>query len=148
MMTKYFLRAALLALLIPLAWAAEPQQPVDADRLYRLTSELRCLVCQNESLADSNAPLAIDLKNEIRARMAGGDSDAQIKQFLVERYGDFVTYRPPFNAQTLLLWLGPLLLVAGGALALWRGMRAGAASGADGAPDADAGADADQGPAA
>ena len=111
------------ALLAPLAWAAD-QQPVDADRLYRLTSELRCLVCQNESLADSSAPLAIDLKNEIRERMASGESDAQIKKFLVDRYGNFVIYRPPLENATLLLWLGPLLLAVVGAFALWRGMRA------------------------
>ena len=123
-MTKYFLCAILLALLAPLTWAAEPQQPVDPDRLYRLTSELRCLVCQNESLADSNAPLAIDLKNEVRSRMAAGESDEQIKKFLVDRYGNFVIYRPPFNAATLLLWLGPLLLALIGILAVWRAMRA------------------------
>ena len=111
------------ALLAPLAWAAD-QQPVDPDRLYRLTSELRCLVCQNESLADSSAPLAIDLKNEIRDRMASGESDAQIKKFLVDRYGNFVIYRPPLDSATLLLWLGPLLLVIVGAFAAWRGMRA------------------------
>ena len=123
-MTKYFLCAILLALLAPLTWAAEPQQPVDPDRLYRLTSELRCLVCQNESLADSNAPLAIDLKNEVRSRMAAGESDEQIKKFLVDRYGNFVIYRPPFNAATLLLWLGPLLLALIGIFAVWRAMRA------------------------
>jgi cytochrome c-type biogenesis protein CcmH len=129
--------AALLCatLLASLAWSAEP--PVDPDRLYRLTSELRCLVCQNESLADSSAPLAIDLKNEIRARMASGESDTQIKQFLIDRYGNFVIYRPPFNAATLLLWLGPLLLVGGGAFALWRNLRANSAGdGADQADDA------------
>jgi cytochrome c-type biogenesis protein CcmH len=129
-----FLCALLLALLAPLAWAADqPPQPVDSDRLYRLTSELRCLVCQNESLADSNAGLAIDLKNEIRNRMASGESDAQIKKFLVDRYGNFVIYRPPFNAATLLLWLGPLLLAVIGLLVVWRTVRAGGA--ADGAPD-------------
>jgi cytochrome c-type biogenesis protein CcmH len=120
------------ALLAPLAWATDQpqQQAVDPDRLYRLTSELRCLVCQNESLADSNADLAIDLKNEIRARMASGESDAQIKKFLVDRYGNFVIYRPPFDATTLLLWLGPLLLAAGGLFAVWRSMRAASAHGA------------------
>lgn len=93
-------------------------------RLAAIASELRCLVCQNESLADSTAPLALDLKREIRTRMAAGDSDAQITTFLVERYGDFVTYRPPWSARTLLLWLGPLgLLGLGGAL-LWRHLRA------------------------
>ena len=114
------------ALLAPLAWAAGPAplQPVDPDRLYRLTSELRCLVCQNESLADSSAPLAIDLKNEIHDRMAAGESDAQIKKFLVDRYGNFVVYRPPLDASTLLLWLGPLLLAVIGAIALWRGLSA------------------------
>jgi cytochrome c-type biogenesis protein CcmH len=117
-----------LALLAPLARAAEPQ-PVDADRLYRFTSELRCLVCQNESLADSNAPLAIDLKNVIRDRMAAGESNDQIQSFLTERYGDFVTYRPPFNGRTLLLWLGPLLLAAIGLLVLWRNLRAGQSDG-------------------
>ncbi|MDR2155862.1 MAG: cytochrome c-type biogenesis protein CcmH [Burkholderiaceae bacterium] len=122
--------ALAIALLAPLAWGAGPQ-PVDPERLYRLTSELRCLVCQNESLADSSAPLAIDLKNEIRARMASGESDAQIKQFLIDRYGNFVIYRPPFNSHTLLLWLGPLLLVIAGILAVWRSMRAHAKSGAD-----------------
>uniref|UniRef100_UPI0033421317 cytochrome c-type biogenesis protein n=1 Tax=Castellaniella defragrans TaxID=75697 RepID=UPI0033421317 len=115
------------ALLAPPAWA---DQAVDPERFHDLTSQLRCLVCQNESLADSNAPLAVDLKNEIRDRMAGGDSDEQIKQFLVDRYGHFVIYRPPFEASTLLLWLGPLLLVAGGFFALWRTMHAGRASGA------------------
>jgi cytochrome c-type biogenesis protein CcmH len=88
-----------------------------------LTSELRCLVCQNESLADSHAPLAMDLKREIRARMVAGDSNAQILDFLVQRYGDFVTYRPPVNARTGLLWLGPALLLAIGAVVVWRQTR-------------------------
>ena len=131
----WILTAALLT--APLAWAQQPQ-PVDPDRLYRLTSQLRCLVCQNESLADSDAPLAIDLKNEIRNRMATGESDAQIKKFLTDRYGNFVVYRPPFNGQTLLLWLGPLLLVAGGIFGVWRTLRTSRANeGADGADSAD-----------
>jgi cytochrome c-type biogenesis protein CcmH len=126
------------ALLAPLAWGAPPPQPVDPDRFYQLTSQLRCLVCQNESLADSDAPLAIDLKNTIRTRMAAGESDAQIKNFLVDRYGNFVVYRPPFTLQTLLLWLGPLLLVIIGLLAVWRTIRAGsAAAGATNAGSAD-----------
>lgn len=108
---------------------------VDADRFMALTSELRCLVCQNESLADSHAPLAEDLKREIRARMAAGDSDAQILEFLVQRYGDFVTYRPPLDARTGLLWVGPLLLLALGAGVLWRQSRR-AGPGHDGRVDA------------
>jgi len=138
-----------LALLAPLAWAdAPPQQPVDADRLYQLTSQLRCLVCQNESLADSDAPLAIDLKNEIRTRMAAGESDTEIKKFLVDRYGNFVVYRPPLDGSTLLLWLGPLLLALIGLLAVWRGMRAKAeGASADGAAQDDTQSDAESGSA-
>ena len=105
------------------AGAATPPSDVDADRMHALAAELRCLVCQNESLADSNAPLALDLKREIAQRVAAGDSDAQIIEFLVERYGDFVTYRPPLRAGTLLLWLGPPALLLGGGLLLWRRLR-------------------------
>ena len=105
------------------AGAATPPSDVDADRMHALTAELRCLVCQNESLADSNAPLALDLKREIAQRVAAGDSDAQPIDYLVERYGDFVTYRPPLRAGTLLLWLGPPALLLGGGLLLWRRLR-------------------------
>lgn len=94
-----------------------------ADRMHRLTQELRCLVCQNESLADSHAPLAMDLKRDIRAKMAQGESDDQIRDFLRQRYGDFVNYNPPLQATTLLLWAGPLLLLAGGGLLVWRTVR-------------------------
>lgn len=89
--------------------------PAEAERFHRLAQELRCVVCQNESLADSTAPLAQDLKREIRAQMAAGRTDDDIKAFLVSRYGDFITYRPPLRVGTLLLWGGPLvfLLVAG-----------------------------------
>ena len=124
---KRLLATALI--LLPLAAHAVTPGEMLADpaleaRARVITGELRCLVCQNQSLADSNAPLALDLKREIRTRMAAGDSDAQITTFLVERYGDFVTYRPPWSARTLLLWLGPLgLLGLGGAL-LWRHLRA------------------------
>ncbi len=94
-----------------------------ADRMHRLTQDLRCLVCQNESLADSHAPLAMDLKREIRARMEQGDSDAQIRDFLQQRYGDFVNYNPPLKATTLVLWMGPLLLLAAGGFVVWRTVR-------------------------
>jgi cytochrome c-type biogenesis protein CcmH len=79
---------------------------------------LRCLVCQNQTLADSNAELAVDLRNQIREQMQRGATDDEIKKYLVARYGDFVLFRPPFKATTLLLWLGPALLVVGGAIAL------------------------------
>ena len=91
-----------------------------ADRMHQLTQDLRCLVCQNESLADSHAPLAMDLKREIRSKMEQGQSDAQIRDFLQRRYGDFVNYKPPLTASTLLLWAGPLLLLAAGGFVVWR----------------------------
>ena len=94
-----------------------------ADRMHQLTQDLRCLVCQNESLADSHAPLAMDLKREIRDKMAQGESDAQIRDFLLQRYGDFVNYHPPLKASTLLLWVGPLLLLMAGGFVVWRTVR-------------------------
>jgi cytochrome c-type biogenesis protein CcmH len=84
----------------------------------RLTTELRCLVCQNQSLADSHADLAIDLRNQVRSQMRAGKSDAEIREFMVARYGDFVLYRPPFKSTTALLWAGPFVLLAAGGLAL------------------------------
>ena len=97
--------------------------PVVEQRLIRISEELRCLVCQNESLAASRADLAMDLRREIRLRIAKGDSDDAIRAFLVERYGDFILYRPPFKATTLPLWLGPLLLVLAAFFVLIRQLR-------------------------
>jgi len=86
-------------------------------RFHALTAELRCVQCQNQSLADSNAQIAHDLRREVLKLMHEGRSDAEIKQFLVERYGEFVLYRPQMEGSTLLLWLGPgLLLLAGAAV--------------------------------
>ncbi len=127
---------ALIAILSVATAAPASADPL-ADRMHRLTQELRCLVCQNESLADSHAPLAMDLKRDIRARMTQGDSDDQIRDFLRQRYGDFVNYNPPFQASTLLLWAGPLLLLAGGALLVWRTVRARAAARADASAPSD-----------
>ena len=87
-------------------------------RLKRLEAELRCLVCQNQTLADSNAPLAEDLRREVRALATSGKSDEEIRQYLVARYGDFVLYKPPLQRNTWLLWTGPFILLAGGA-ATW-----------------------------
>lgn len=84
------------------------QDPVVEKRLILISKELRCLVCQNESLADSHAELALDLRQEIRELIQAGKTDAQIRQFMVDRYGDFVLYRPVFESSTFLLWLGPL----------------------------------------
>jgi cytochrome c-type biogenesis protein CcmH len=90
---------------------------IDA-RLRQLSTELRCLVCQNSTLADSDAPLAQDLRREIRKLMEAGKTDEEIVAYLVERYGDFVTFRPPVNASTALLWFGPFIMLIIGAITL------------------------------
>jgi cytochrome c-type biogenesis protein CcmH len=93
---------------------------VRSDRFRRLASELRCLVCQNQSLADSNAELAVDLRDEVVRLMRTGQDDQQIKRHLVDRYGDFVLYRPTFEPRNWALWLGPFVMLAIGAGVLWR----------------------------
>jgi len=98
--------------------------PVAAARAVHLANELRCLVCQNQSIAESNAELAVDLRRQIREQIASGRSDREIVDFMVARYGDFVLYRPPLRLSTVLLWLGPLLLVAAGCVVLARQLRA------------------------
>ena len=101
--------------------AAAQEDPALEKRVHDLSSELRCLVCQNQTLADSSAPLAVDLRNQVREQLKSGKSERDVIDFLVARYGDFVLYRPPLQANTVLLWLGPfLLLVAGLALLVWR----------------------------
>lgn len=99
------------------AAAAETNEALDA-RLKRLESELRCLVCQNQTIADSNAPLALDLRNQIRTQIGQGRSDDQIRTYMVERYGEFVLYKPPFMRTTAILWAGPFLLLLLGAV-IW-----------------------------
>ncbi len=141
---------ARLALALAFAFAAGAslaQQPAPdlefEGRLKRLEADLRCLVCQNQTLADSNAPLAEDLRREVRALALSGKSDAEIRTFLVARYGDFVLYDPPVKESTWLLWFGPFLLLGGG-VAVWlaivrRRRGAGVSAGADEpavAPDA------------
>jgi cytochrome c-type biogenesis protein CcmH len=116
------------------------QDPLDA-RLKRLETDLRCLVCQNQTLADSDAPLAADLRREIRELAVAGRSDDDIRTFLVERYGDFVLYRPPLKPKTWLLWLGPFALLLLGAV-VWsnvmRRQRGVAAEAPPASPDAEA----------
>jgi cytochrome c-type biogenesis protein CcmH len=99
------------------------EDPVLEKRVMDLASELRCLVCQNQTLADSHADLAVDLRNSIREQMQRGASDKEIVGFMTARYGDFILYRPPLKASTLLLWLGPFLLLALGATLLVRRIR-------------------------
>lgn len=98
---------------------AAQKAAADEERLKALSEELRCLVCQNQTLADSNADLAVDLRNQVRAQIEQGKTDAQIKEYLVARYGDFVLYKPPVQGNTWLLWFGPFLLLLLGAV-LWR----------------------------
>ena len=119
--------------------AAEVAHPdaVVEERLRTLAEELRCLVCQNQTIADSNAPLALDLRTQIRTQIAAGASDAQIREYMVDRYGDFVLYRPPLKATTALLWVGPFLLLGVGVVVFVRVMRRGRHESA-GAPDAEA----------
>jgi cytochrome c-type biogenesis protein CcmH len=92
-------------------------------RVMELSTELRCLVCQNQTLADSNADLAVDLRREIREQLVSGKSERDVLDFMVQRYGDFVLYRPPLKASTVLLWSGPFLLLVLGLLLLVRKVR-------------------------
>jgi cytochrome c-type biogenesis protein CcmH len=115
----------LLMLLLPLSAIAGVAKPMGEDpileaRLKALSEELRCLVCQNQTLSDSNAPLAEDLRKEIRAQMRAGKNDEEIVDYLVLRYGDFVRYKPPVNNSTALLWFGPFIGLLIGAFVLYR----------------------------
>jgi len=102
--------------------AVTPGEALDA-RLKALESELRCLVCQNQTLAESNAPLAEDLRKEVREQALAGKSDDEIRAYLVARYGDFVLYKPPVEPVTYLLWFGPFVLLGAGALIWWTLLR-------------------------
>ena len=116
-----------LLLILPLLAMGEAKpmgdDPAVEARLKALSQELRCLVCQNQTLADSAAPLAEDLRQEIREQIAQGLSDKEITDYLVARYGNFVRYRPPVESQTLLLWVGPSLLLIAGFTVLWLTLR-------------------------
>lgn len=117
---KFWLAFFLCWQLISVSYANEAaplaEDPVVEQRLISIAEDLRCLVCQNESLAGSRADLANDLRREVRELIKAGKSDADIKEFLVSRYGDFVLYKPPVKPTTWLLWFGPLLLLLG---AIW-----------------------------
>ena len=129
-MSNGFLRACLLACLLALggrALAIDTEaafdDPVLQHRYEAINRELRCLVCQNQTIADSNATLAQDLRREVREMIAAGKTDDEIRDFMIERYGDFVLYRPRMTAQNFLLWAAPALLLLGGAVALVRVVR-------------------------
>ena len=116
-----FFCAALLAGGVPAAAkeaAPASEDPALEARMMRLSNELRCLVCQNETIAASNAELAVDLKKQVREMMRSGKTDAEILKYMTDRYGDFVLYRPPLKSTTILLWFGPALLLAAGAAVL------------------------------
>ncbi|HEX7029159.1 MAG TPA: cytochrome c-type biogenesis protein [Gammaproteobacteria bacterium] len=114
------LLAALVVLFSAMSFAADVRfdDPRQQARYENLINELRCLVCQNQTIADSNADLALDLRNKVAEQIAAGKTDAEIIGYLTARYGDFVLYRPPVQANTLLLWTGPLLLLAAGLVVL------------------------------
>jgi len=122
---RRLLAVMLLLLCAVAARAADPvavvvDDPVMAKRVEDLTQTLRCLVCQNQTIADSHATLAIDLKNQIIEKMQQGQTDEQIVDYLVQRYGDFVLYRPPVKATTVALWFGPAALLVLGVYVLFR----------------------------
>ena len=115
--------AAVTACLMGAAWANEAA-PASADpvleaRMMAISSVLRCLVCQNQTIADSHAELAVDLRAQVREMLQAGKTNAQITEYMTARYGDFVLYRPPFNALTALLWIGPAAMVLLGLGALF-----------------------------
>ena len=126
------LALALLAGLLGPAFAVDPGEkladPALEARARAIAAELRCLVCQNQSIDDSDAPLAKDLRVLLRERLSAGASDSEAKAYIVARYGDFVLLRPPLKPQTLLLWGAPLIALCAGGFALWRAFRRRAAA--------------------
>ena len=146
-MSRCFWSAVLLvvsmfaATLPALAREAAPAtaDPVLEAEVMRISSELRCLVCQNETIAASHADLAVDLRNQVRDMLKQGRNEAQIRQYMTDRYGDFVLYRPPLKSTTMVLWYGPAALLLGGAALLIFILRRRSRMSADAfEPDADA----------
>ena len=125
---KRLLPILLCLLLAGPALAVQPDEilkdPALEERARALSRDLRCMVCQNQSIDDSDAPLARDLRLLVRDRLTAGDSDKQVIDFLVARYGDFVLLKPPFTWHTVLLWLTPLIVLLAGGAGLWRLSRA------------------------
>ena len=125
---KYSVLLLLILASLPVFAIAKEAQPLSNDpelekRVMALSEQLRCLVCQNETLAGSHAELAVDLRQQIREQMKAGKSDKEIVAFLTERYGDFVLYNPRLTARTYLLWFGPFILLGGGLVAFYSYIR-------------------------
>jgi len=125
---KQALRQLMLLCLVGMSVFAQEAKPLTDDpvlekRLLKLSQELRCLVCQNETLADSQADLAQDLRAQIREQMKAGRTDKEIVTYLTDRYGQFVLYRPPVQPSTYLLWFGPFVLLLGGLALLFRRLK-------------------------
>lgn len=122
-----FLMASVLALVGSRVWALQPDEILDdpalETRARAISKELRCLVCQNQSIDDSDAPLARDLRILVRQRLVAGDSNEEVIDFVVARYGDFVLLKPPFDARTILLWLTPVLVLAAGGAVVYLAWR-------------------------
>jgi cytochrome c-type biogenesis protein CcmH len=126
------IRAVLLLAMLTVASAVWSDTDTDTEltdpalnqRYSTLIREIRCPLCKNESIADSGAPIAADLRREVRRKLVDGASDAEIKDFLVQRYGDFILYRPRFTPETWALWLGPFVLLGVGGFVFWRVLRA------------------------
>tara|TARA_R110000850_G_scaffold91742_10_gene194589 strand:- start:26324 stop:26788 length:465 start_codon:yes stop_codon:yes gene_type:complete len=111
------------SLMFPVLALSPPETPLSGEQQQRyraLIQELRCLVCQNQSIADSNADLALDLRAQVHQRIVAGESDAEIRRYVTDRYGEFVLYKPPMNMRNLLLWAGPFLLLIIGATLVFR----------------------------
>ena len=145
--SSVILAAALLFGGVQASWAVQPEEvlddPVLEERARELSKELRCLVCQNQSIDDSNAELAKDLRVIVRERLVEGDSNDEVLDFVVARYGDYVLLRPPVKPETYLLWFGPaaILLIAGIGVAVWLRRQGAASPGAvSSAPGATGGA--------
>lgn len=124
---RAWLAAAVLALGAVTAGAQEARplaaDPALEEQVMTIARDLRCLVCQNETIAASNADLAVDLRQQVREQLQAGRTPDQIRDFMVERYGDFVLYRPPFKPLTWLLWIGPFVLLAAMVLVMARTLR-------------------------
>ncbi len=129
-LTRGFVRGVVATVLLGAAMAthakeapAAAEDPALEKRTMAVSAELRCLVCQNQTIADSNAGLAVDLRNQVREMLREGKTEQEITAYMTQRYGDFVLYRPPVNSNTALLWFGPPALLVLGALGLWLVLR-------------------------